>query len=162
MHYYVSFLVLQSFWREREGERERERDGCFTLIVFLMYCDYYSSVALPRGAVGWSAVCYIQSKPFIYLKAFATVHSPMKYTKLIDSCQAHMPVQYASKIEFIRHKWHWCCDWQRVTPETSFLFAPLPVRVHTGYSAFTFYTPTKPTVDAITYFTKLFCFLNYK
>ena len=32
----------------------RERDGCFTLIVFLM--TYQCSVALPNGAVGWSAV----------------------------------------------------------------------------------------------------------
>ena len=26
-------------------------------IVFLMYCDYKCSVALPRSAVCWSAVC---------------------------------------------------------------------------------------------------------
>ena len=31
--------------------------GCFTLIVFLMSCDCKCSVALPHGAVGWSAVC---------------------------------------------------------------------------------------------------------
>ena len=33
------------------------------------------------------------------LKIFATVHSLMHYTNLIDSCQAHLPVQYASNIE---------------------------------------------------------------
>ena len=31
--------------------------SCFTLGVFLMLCDCYCSVALPHGAVGWSAVC---------------------------------------------------------------------------------------------------------
>ena len=46
MQYLVSFLVLQS-----------ERDGCFTLIVFLMYCDCYCSVGLLHCVVGWSAVC---------------------------------------------------------------------------------------------------------
>ena len=30
---------------------------CFTLFVFLVSCDCYCSVALPHGAVGWSAVC---------------------------------------------------------------------------------------------------------
>ena len=29
--------IFQLSWRERE--RERERAGCFTLIVFQMYCD---------------------------------------------------------------------------------------------------------------------------
>ena len=33
-----------------------ERANCFTLIVFLMSCDCYCSVALHRGAVGWYAV----------------------------------------------------------------------------------------------------------
>ena len=36
------------------------------------------------------------------LKIFATVHSLMKDTTVNDSCQAHLPVQYASNIEFIR------------------------------------------------------------
>ena len=30
----------------------------------------------------------------------------MEDINLIDSCQAHFPVQYASNIEFIRQKWH--------------------------------------------------------
>ena len=40
----------------------------------------------------------------------------MKDINLIDSCQAHLPVQYASNIQLIRQKWHWCSDWQRATP----------------------------------------------
>ena len=48
---------------------------------------------------------------------FGTVHSLMNYTKFDRSCQAHLPVQFASNIEFIRQMWHWCCDWQRATPE---------------------------------------------
>ena len=31
--------------------------NCFTLIVRLVSYDCYCSVALPRGALGWSAVC---------------------------------------------------------------------------------------------------------
>ena len=47
---------------------------------------------------------YIQSNPLMNLKIFATVHSLMNYTNLIDSCQAHLPVHYSSNIEFIRQK----------------------------------------------------------
>ena len=36
---------------------EEERAGCFALIVFLMSCYCYCSVALPHCAMGWSAVC---------------------------------------------------------------------------------------------------------
>ena len=35
---------------------------------------------------------------------FASVHSLMNYTNLIDSCQAHLPMQYALNIELIRQK----------------------------------------------------------
>ena len=37
---------------------------------------------------------------------------------LINSCQAHLPVQFASNIEFIRQMWHWWCNWKRTTPES--------------------------------------------
>ena len=36
---------------------EEEKAGCFAIIVLHMYCYYKCSVALPRGVVGWSAVC---------------------------------------------------------------------------------------------------------
>ena len=36
---------------------KRERASCFTLVVFQMFCDCYSSVCLPHGTVDWSAVC---------------------------------------------------------------------------------------------------------
>ena len=36
---------------------EEEKAGCFASIVLQMYCYYKCSVALPRGAVGWYAVC---------------------------------------------------------------------------------------------------------
>ena len=70
----------------------------------------------------------------------------MNYTKLnlIDSCQAHLPVQFALNIEFIRQI---CVTGVVIESEphpirtckTGFLFAPL-VRVHNGCSAFLFYT----------------------
>ena len=34
-----------------------ERAGCFAFIVFLISCYCKCPVALPHGAVGWSAVC---------------------------------------------------------------------------------------------------------
>ena len=36
---------------------EEDKAGCFAIIVLKMYCYYKCSVALPRGAVGWSVVC---------------------------------------------------------------------------------------------------------
>ena len=42
----------------------------------------------------------------------------MKDINLVDICQAHLPVQYALNIELILKMWHWCCDWQRATPES--------------------------------------------
>ena len=41
------------FFNHFDGE---EIAGCYTLIVFLVSCDCLSSVALPRGAVGCSAI----------------------------------------------------------------------------------------------------------
>ena len=34
-----------------------ERAGCFTLFVFLAFCDCYWFVARPQGVVSLSAVC---------------------------------------------------------------------------------------------------------
>ena len=36
---------------------EEERAGCFGFIVFWMSCYCKCPIALPHGAVGWSAVC---------------------------------------------------------------------------------------------------------
>ena len=36
---------------------EEEKAGCFAITFLKMYCYYKCSVALPHGAVGWSAVC---------------------------------------------------------------------------------------------------------
>ena len=36
---------------------EEEKDGCFAIIFLQMYCYYKCFVALPHGAVFWSAVC---------------------------------------------------------------------------------------------------------
>ena len=36
---------------------EEEKAGCFAIIVLQIYCYCKCSVALPTGAVGWSAVC---------------------------------------------------------------------------------------------------------
>ena len=46
----MSILVLHSYLEEEE------KAGCFTSIISQMYCYYKCSVALPHGAMGWSAV----------------------------------------------------------------------------------------------------------
>ena len=48
--------TLCPFWVCNHLEEE-EKAGCFAIIVLKMKCYYKCSVALPRGAVGWSAVC---------------------------------------------------------------------------------------------------------
>ena len=35
---------------------EEERAGCFTLIIFMLSCDFLCSASLPLSAVGCSAV----------------------------------------------------------------------------------------------------------
>ena len=37
--------------------RRKRRAGCFAIIVLQMYCYYKCPVALPHGALVWSAVC---------------------------------------------------------------------------------------------------------
>ena len=116
-----------------------------------------------------TSACKVQCKKIqitnIYISKqaldFCTVHSLLNDINLIDSCQAHLPVQYALNIYSI------ClCDTGVVidsephlsrTCKTSFLFAPLTVCVHTGCFAFSFCTPTKPLIQLhIKYKTVLF------
>ena len=52
MQYLVSFLILQSLSISKE-----ESARCFTFIVLWVSCDCECSVALPRGAMAWIAVC---------------------------------------------------------------------------------------------------------
>ena len=49
-----SSLCPSSFAFILKGKRELV---ALLLTVFLMYCDSLCSVALPHGAVGWSAMC---------------------------------------------------------------------------------------------------------
>ena len=51
---YALLYVLSSFAIFLTRKKE---PGCFTFIVFLMSCYCKCPVALPHGAVGWSAVC---------------------------------------------------------------------------------------------------------
>ena len=44
---FVPFIVLGG----------KERAGCFTLFVFQVSCEFYCTVTLPHGAMGWSALC---------------------------------------------------------------------------------------------------------
>ena len=49
------FLALWPYFCNHFAEGERT--GFFTFIVFLLSCDCLCTVALPRGATDWSAVC---------------------------------------------------------------------------------------------------------
>ena len=85
----------------------------------------------------------------------------MNKMNLIDSRQAQLPVQYAWNIELIfRYDTGVVIDSEphlSRTCKTSFLFAQKAVHVHTGWSAFPFYTPTKPLIRLhIKYKTVLF------
>ena len=49
MHYFAFILVCNHL-------EEEEKAGCSAIIVKQMYCYKKCSVALPHGAMGWSAV----------------------------------------------------------------------------------------------------------
>ena len=49
-------IALCPFWFGSRIEEE-EKAGCFAITVLQMYCYYKYSLALPHGAVRWSAVC---------------------------------------------------------------------------------------------------------
>ena len=86
----------------------------------------------------------------------------MKDINLIDSCQAHLPVQYALNIEFICKKCHKCCDLQRATPDLLVQNEPLVCSIgcpgQTGCSAFSVLHSNK-TVNRITYYIQN-CFVS--
>ena len=84
---------------------------------------------------------HFRSNPLMNLQIFASFHSLMNYTHLIDSSQAHLPVQYA----FARNDTGVVIDSEphaSRTCKTNLLFALLAVCVQTGCSTFPFYTPT--------------------
>ena len=58
---YLAFILLCitlcPHWFSNHLDDE-ERACCFALFVFLVSCNCKCSVALPRVAIGWSAVCY--------------------------------------------------------------------------------------------------------
>ena len=97
---------------------------------FSYFCRVLNSDIFPSKMLRVCLVCvicnsnsirsfiFIFSSPVMNLKIFATVHSLMNGKILIDSCQAYLPTQYASNIEFIHQKWRWWRDWQRATPES--------------------------------------------
>ena len=75
---------------------------------------------------------------------FATVQNLMNYINLIHSCPCNT---LRTANSFARSDTGVVIDSEphrSRTCKSSFLFAALAVRVHTGCSAFPFYTPTKP------------------
>ena len=74
------------------------------------------------------------------LKIFTNVHSLMNYTNLIESCQTHLAVQYASNIELIRQKVTRVVIDKRDTPESHVQNKLRVCSIQAGCSAFPFYT----------------------
>ena len=107
---------------------------------------------------------HFRSNPLVNLYFFATVHSLMNHTNLIDSCQAHLPVQHASTIKLIRQKWYWCCDWQRATFESRMQSNPLVCSIGCPCSHWLFRFSVLRSNKTVKYiyifYTKLFFFLN--
>ena len=72
----MSIICSPGFVKQHiDGE---ERAGYFTLIVFLVDCDCYCSVALPHGAMGLSAMCDHTHLLFVSLQysiAIISMHS---------------------------------------------------------------------------------------
>ena len=61
----MSFKALAAIlFSKAERFEEEEKAGCFAFVVLQMYCYYKCSVALPHGAVGWSALCD-SAEPFV-------------------------------------------------------------------------------------------------
>ena len=50
-----------------------ERADCFTLIVFLVFCDCYCSAALSHGAVGWCVVVVFPDHTHIRIGTYGMV-----------------------------------------------------------------------------------------
>ena len=95
-----------------------------------------SSVASLLTGILW--YLHFRSNPLMHLSFFATVHRLMSYTSLIDSCQLHLPVHYASNIEMMLVLWLTASHtWVTRAKQASCLLHWLSV-------AFPFYTLTKP------------------
>ena len=80
---------------------------------------------------------------------FATVHNLMKDINMIDSCQAHLPVQFTLRTSnsFARSDTGAVIDLIGMCKTSLLLFAELAVSVHTGCSAL----HSNKTVTMITY-----------
>ena len=85
------------------------------------------------------------------LSIFETVHSLINDINLIDIYQAHLPYNMLRTWNsFARSDTGVVIDSEPQlsrTCKTSILFVSLAVRVHTGCSAFPFYTQTKPLIQ---------------
>ena len=66
------------------AKKQESRAGCFALIVFLMSCDCKCSVALPHGAVGWSAVCDCGIS-WSYALTFCTTRLSIGFLKFLNT-----------------------------------------------------------------------------
>ena len=86
----------------------------------------------------------------------------MNDTNLIDSCYASLRVQYASSIELIRKKWHWCCDWQQATPQSHVQNKPHVCSIGCPRSRWLFrfsFLLSDKTINMITYYIQN-CFVS--
>ena len=99
------------------------------------------------GLIYFDLFIYIFKQAFNEFLDFGTVHSLMKDINLIDSCQAHLPMQYPSNIKFIARSDTGVLIDSEPHPSCACKSIRLVVCVHAGCSAFLFYTPTKPLIQ---------------
>ena len=72
--------------------------------MYMYLITLFPFVAYTRKMSSNPLYLHFRSNPLMNLKIFATVRSLMNYANKIDSCQAHLPVQYSSNIELIGQK----------------------------------------------------------
>ena len=95
---------------------------CLVRVCWHGSCDHLLGKGWPLGSCLWCLTLSLSLSQWypgwdMVLDFIDSWSLHPYFIHLIDSCKAHLPVRYASSIESFRQKWHWCCDWQRATPE---------------------------------------------
>ena len=94
---------------------------CNYALLGYMYRLYIDPIALYYHTFTFSKQAFSEPLDF-FLRPFI---ASWKTYIWLTAAKLTLPVQYASNIEFISQKWHWCRCWQRATPESYVQINPL-------------------------------------
>ena len=97
----------------------------------------------------WGPMVHFRRKPLMNLEIFETVHSLMKYTKVIAAAKLICPCNTLRTWNSFARIDTGGEQHPNRTCKTSLLFAPVAVRVHAGCSAL--HSDKTKTVNTITY-----------